>query len=291
MDKALLRSLLRRHARTFSLTLSLLPRSLSEPLGVAYLLARTSDTVADSAGVETEHRLVSLRILAVSLESRTPTDWKPSAVSGMSEQGEELIRVLPQLLALLEELPDRERLLDLWETIVRGQIMDLTRFGPGTAPLSRVELEEYCRLVAGSVGAAWTGLIATHFPKTLLRPVDEMTILAEHYGKGLQLVNILRDRSEDATLGRSYLGGIGFEEAVRLARTWLGGGSAYVAGLAPGRILLASRLPLDLAVQTLERMDMDPNAARVRLSRSEVRRTLVKALPSLWLRRGGNPAS
>lgn len=291
MDKALLRMLLRRHARTFSLTLSLLPRALGEPLGVAYLLARASDTVADSAGVETERRLESLRNLAVSLESRTPTDWKPSAGSGMSDQGEELIRVLPKLLALLEELPDREGLLDLWETIVRGQIMDLTRFGPGTAPLTRAELEEYCRLVAGSVGAAWTILIAKHFPRTLLRPVDEMTGLADDYGKGLQLVNILRDRSEDGALGRSYLGEIGFDEAVRLARTWLGTGRAYVTGLAPGRILLASRLPHDLAVQTLESMDPDPAAVRVKLSRSEVRRTLLKALPSLWLRRGGNPAS
>ena len=40
--------MLRVHARTMELSLRLLPCSLREPLGLAYLLARVSDTIADS---------------------------------------------------------------------------------------------------------------------------------------------------------------------------------------------------------------------------------------------------
>jgi len=40
--------LLRRVSRSFYLSLAILPRALREPLGLAYLLARASDTVADT---------------------------------------------------------------------------------------------------------------------------------------------------------------------------------------------------------------------------------------------------
>src|SRR5262249_32426307 len=40
--------LLRRVSRSFYLSLAILPSSLREPIGLAYLLARASDTVADT---------------------------------------------------------------------------------------------------------------------------------------------------------------------------------------------------------------------------------------------------
>ena len=283
MDKVLLRLLLRRHARTFSLTLDLLPRSLRDPLGVAYLLARASDTIADSASMPAARRLTVLRGLALRMESGDTGPWPSIDGEGYSPSQEELIRALPILFSVLDGRVDREELLLLWRTILRGQIFDLERFVPGVEPLGREELELYCDLVAGSVGVVWTRLIAMHAPGTLRRPVSEMEALAAGYGRGLQLVNILRDRAEDRLLGRCYLGDVGFEEASAMAQRSLSAGMGYVAALAPGRIRLASRLPLDLAIKTLEAVIGEPEAELVSLSRRQVHLTLARALPSLWL--------
>jgi farnesyl-diphosphate farnesyltransferase len=291
MEKLLRRRLLRKHARTFALTLDLLPRSLREPLGIAYLLARASDTIADSHGIPAVRRLAVLRGLALLLESADPGPWPSIDGEGYSPSQEELIRALPHLLSALDGRTDRGELLLLWRTILRGQIFDLERIGPGVETLGREELEHYCDLVAGSVGVVWTRLIAMHAPGTLRRPVSEMEALGAGYGRGLQFVNILRDRAEDRLLGRCYLGGVGFEEASAMARRGLSAGMDYVAALTPGRIRLASRLPLDLAIKTLETVVGEPQAERVRLSRRQVHLTLVRALPSLWLPSSCNPAS
>ena len=283
MEKLLRRRLLRRHARTFALTLDLLPRSLREPLGIAYLLARASDTIADSPGIPAVRRLEVLRSLAMLLESGNRGPWPATAGEGYSAAQEELIRALPHLFSALDGRADRGELLLLWRTILRGQMFDLERIGPGSEPLGREELEYYCDLVAGSVGVAWTRLIAMHSPASLRRPVSEMEALAAEYGRGLQLVNILRDRAEDRLLGRCYLEGVGFGDAAGMARRCLSAGTDYVAALAPGRIRLASRLPRDLATKTLEAVVGEPGAERVRLSRVQVHLVLARAMPSLWL--------
>ena len=48
MADALLGVTLRSVSRSFYLSLAILPRSLREPIGLAYLLARAADTVADT---------------------------------------------------------------------------------------------------------------------------------------------------------------------------------------------------------------------------------------------------
>lgn len=64
--------LLRNHARTFALTLAILPRSLREPLGVTYLLARASDTIADAGMISRERRVALLEELESALSGGSP---------------------------------------------------------------------------------------------------------------------------------------------------------------------------------------------------------------------------
>ena len=56
--------LLQKVSRSFGLSIRLLPAALREPVGVAYLLARISDTVADSASAPVAQRLALLDQLA-----------------------------------------------------------------------------------------------------------------------------------------------------------------------------------------------------------------------------------
>ena len=283
--------LLRDHARTFALTLRLLPSSLREPLGIAYLLARASDTIADAPGIPTDRKLGLLGELEALLADGEPQSWNPGTDAGFSLAEAGLMDSVPDLLRVLESLSDRDSICSLWRTILRGQLFDLKRFEPSAEPLSAQELDRYCGLVAGSVGEFWTRLIAKHRPGVLRLPLEEMIRLGISYGKGLQLVNILRDRQADLLLGRRYAQDADLPGLFDQAEEWLRLGERYLACLRPGRILMATSLPLDLAVPTLAGIRNSPGDARVSLGRREVRRILLRGVPSLWLSRGLDPAS
>src|SRR3989442_15264375 len=63
MGGDLLGDLLRQVSRSFYLSLAVLPRPLREPIGLAYLLARAADTVADTRLIKCEGRLGHLETL------------------------------------------------------------------------------------------------------------------------------------------------------------------------------------------------------------------------------------
>jgi len=63
MSGDLLGPLLRQVSRSFYLSLAVLPRSLREPIGLAYLLARAADTVADTRLIPRDDRLGHLETL------------------------------------------------------------------------------------------------------------------------------------------------------------------------------------------------------------------------------------
>src|SRR5215475_6905354 len=56
--------ILRSVSRSFYLSIRLLPQQLREPIGLAYLLARTTDTVADTTRIPRTLRMESLKMLA-----------------------------------------------------------------------------------------------------------------------------------------------------------------------------------------------------------------------------------
>src|SRR5207245_8995081 len=63
MSGDLLGNLLRQVSRSFYLSLAVLPRPLREPIGLAYLLARAADTVADTGLIRRADRLDHLETL------------------------------------------------------------------------------------------------------------------------------------------------------------------------------------------------------------------------------------
>jgi farnesyl-diphosphate farnesyltransferase len=292
-EGALSSRLLREHARTFALTIRALPVSLRVPLGTAYLLARASDTVADSPRMARDRKLEILEGLKGELDAGGFPGRPLRSLGGIrsgevSAPEERLIRAVPGLAGTLRRRDDREEVTALWRTILAGQLFDQRRFFPGAEPLSRQELDQYCGLVAGSVGAAWTRLMERHCPGVLLLPPGVMSALGTDYGKGLQLLNILRDRGGDLELGRVYVRTEELPDLFSLAACWLDRGREYVANLRGGRVRYASAMPLALARRTLARIRKGPGA---RITRHEVFATLFLLIPSLVLPRRSNPAS
>ncbi len=305
--------ILKKVARSFYLTIRLLPKKLQEPVALAYLLARASDTIADEV-------TASFR--------RSECD---------------LLKLLPSLLETLNN-PSRDpieakAIRVVWQRILEGQQWDVEKFSPcrsstilslarifhtdsaaacehlmDTASTSNYssgsmkhtavvaihhlpclhqnsrrlatnqyeicgleELSRYLYLVAGCVGEFWTTLAAHHRPGFSKESFEKMRIWAIDYGKGLQLTNILRDRYEDRENGRFYCSEDQFSQLQEQALDYLQQGRRYIEALRPGRFKMASALPLMLAVKTLSLVDRNRNATKVKVGRCSLYLTLLQS--------------
>ena len=214
-----MRVTLRDVSRSFYLSIRVLPGDLQEPVGLAYLLARAADTIADTALLRPDDRLRLLLLFRAQLEGSPSPQVLDEIESGLGGAGDDrsdahsrLLGELPQVFALLESLPtsDAERVRRVVVTLTQGMEMDLTTFPPehsgDVAALDSVEdLDRYTYLVAGCVGEFWTDITAAHTPALRKWDRARMSDLGVRFGKALQMVNILRDVPRDLRIGRCYV--------------------------------------------------------------------------------------
>ena len=279
--------ILRRTSRSFYLTIRLLPRALRGDVMLAYLLARATDTIADTSAAAPPQRLALLRAARASLDRPAIEGYHADDLLRQQREPAErhLLSVLPVLWTRLHRQHDG-LVAGVLDRILEGQIFDLERFGPDAAPLDDAELERYTYLVAGSVGEFWTDLCAARLGDFAIDPVDVMRRRAKHYGQALQLVNILRDRRMDAALGRVYVTEAEVGRRTRQARDWLGEGAGYCAALRDGRLRYATLLPALLGWRTLSLVAAQPPGllTPAKVPRRELRRWMWRALPVWWSR-------
>src|SRR5438477_4104910 len=67
-------TLLRSVSRSFYLSIRFLPALLREPIALAYLLARTTDTVADTTQIGGTVRIETLKILSDGIQGKAPRE-------------------------------------------------------------------------------------------------------------------------------------------------------------------------------------------------------------------------
>jgi len=304
-------ALLRGVSRSFYLSIRLLPAPLRHPIGIAYLLARATDTVADTAGLPVDVRRDLLETLTTAIEGRTPAHAALSRLAAVfaGEQagaGEHrLVLALPECLEQLEALApaDRDDVRAVLRHITYGQALDIERFSPAGPPKAlqtAEQLDEYTYLVAGCVGEFWTDLCVRHLPGFAALPHREMRELGRAYGMALQLVNILRDAGADLAAGRCYFpaaelaaAGLQPQDVVRrperfaaVREPWLGraehgleAGMRYADAITSRRVRAASALPALLGARTLVLLRADPAlglAHKVKVPRAEVRGTMAR---------------
>lgn len=211
----LLGDVLRRTSRTFYLSLAILPRALREPVGLAYLLARATDTVADTRLIPRPERLAHLRTLRAAYLG-PPADvgavGRACAPHQALDAERELLTRVAEALARVERLPaaDREAVRGVLATITDGQLFDLERFpGEDAATLAALEtpdeLDRYTYLVAGCVGEFWTVMHLAHRPRLARWDRAAMSARGVRFGKALQMTNVLRDVPSDLRHGRCYI--------------------------------------------------------------------------------------
>src|SRR5215471_18030766 len=128
----LLTRLLKEVSRSWYLSLSVLPRSVRPQIGLAYLLARTTDTIADTEIVPLEERLAALAALRARIlgSSYAPLNFGElarhqglPAERVLLERAEESLQLLRALSA--EDVALVRQVID---TITSGQELDLQRF-------------------------------------------------------------------------------------------------------------------------------------------------------------------
>jgi farnesyl-diphosphate farnesyltransferase len=302
-----LNPLLKRVSRSFHLTLRVLPEAIRTQIGLAYLLARATDTVADTELISWQERLITLRMLRDRILGTHGFPLEFEELAG--QQGDEAERELllrieeaVEVLALLSP-KDQERIREVITTIVSGQEIDLERFGQATpeqvvALQTHAGLEDYTYRVAGCVGVFWTRMVQAHLFH--LAPMYESLLLKNGvwFGQGLQLINILRDLPRDLRRGRCYFPGeklaeVGLtpehlldpanEERFRpiydayldFAGARLAAGWEYTNALPRQftRLRLACAWPILIGRRTLELLRANPvldPALEIKLPRSEV---------------------
>ena len=320
--------LLKRVSRSFYLTLRVLPAAVRPQIGLAYLLARATDTVADTDVLAVGKRLNALENLQAAILGTSSPDETLAAcfrdlAGHQASPGERVL--LEQITSILDALEqfseeDRQRIREVLAVITSGQELDLRRFGAATekrivALADDAELDDYTYRVAGCVGEFWTRLCRTHlFPRAA---IDGAWLLANgvRFGKGLQMVNILRDLPEDLRKGRCYLPAPQlashsllpadllsphsmprfrhcFEDYLALADAHLAAGWAYTNSLPRSqmRVRLACAWPLLLGIRTIEKLRVGnvlDAGHRIKVSRAEVRSLLRRSVllypfPTAW---------
>jgi farnesyl-diphosphate farnesyltransferase len=272
VSEARLRRLLRDVSRSFYISLRWMPSPVRGPMSLAYLLARTSDTLADVAGWPDERKREALGAFLGALGATARTrpvveaglEVVRSAGAGLTRGEAELMKRIDEVIGWFWRLPEPERALmrGVLETIGRGQIADVGRSRMADADA----LDEYTYQVAGCVGDFWTRLCAMKLAGFARSPLEPLAAQGVRLGQGLQLVNILRDVPRDAAAGRSYLPGVDpgapAAEKWRAAVAWvvraragLAAGRDYVRGIGGFRNRFVVWLPILLGEATLDRLE------------------------------------
>jgi len=319
-----LNDLLRATSRSFYLTLRVLPARVRPQIGLAYLLARTTDTIADTEIVPLAQRLDALQKLRERILGRSSAllNFGEFAKQQASPAERLLLEKAEDSLALLQKLSpaDQQRVRGVLDIITGGQELDLQRFDGASAEniialKSANELDDYAYRVAGCVGEFWTQVCRAHlFPHAEL---EDAQLFGDsiRFGKGLQLVNILRDLAADLRKGRCYLPSLELDQSglmptvllspvnesrfrplyhryLDVAESHLQAGWNYTNALPRGqvRVRLACAWPILIGVKTINRLraaNVLELRQGVKISRGEVRGILLWSvlsypLPKVW---------
>jgi farnesyl-diphosphate farnesyltransferase len=315
-------AILRSVSRSFYLSIRFLPTQLREPIALAYLFARATDSIADTTEISSAVRLETLKMLSDGIQGKASRDVVVDLIASfvpLQEKTSErqLLESLPDCLSWLDQMEqaDRDDIRAVLAKITRGQILDLERFDNrqeiralGTA----ADLDEYTYLVAGCVGEFWTRSCFRHVRNFASLSEDEMLALGKRYGKALQLINVLRDAGSDLRGGRCYFPEYELNAAHLAAsqilseperfqpiyRAWLDKAKAglecgmqYSRAIENRRVRAATVLPALIGSRTLALLEAaGPTALQriVKVPRCEVRAMILSLALSLASRRAIN---
>lgn len=251
--------ILRETSRTFYIPIVRLPDGLREAVGAAYLCMRSIDEIEDHRGLDPGLRADLLRAVSRAYQE-VERDLAEDAFGFLGAHAGALPEVSLRIgeWSRLAPAPVRAR---VWDAIA-AMADRMAWFAEGGFSIrTEPDLNRYTYAVAGAVGLLLSDLWAWHSGTH----TDRTQALA--FGRGLQAVNMLRNRDEDLGEGVDFFpDGWAIEDMERYAQRQLEVADAYTESLPKGPIREFCAIPLQLAEGTLRVM----SAGRSKLTRDEV---------------------
>ena len=293
-------------SRSFYISIRFLPKRIRLTIALAYLLARASDTIADTNGMVPRSRIEFLTQFLKQIYEIDRAN-APEVGPFLEKQAEgpektlllNIKRILPSLRLIAPQ--HRGLVAEVLCQIIHGQTLDIERFEM-RAGIQKLpddsSLVEYTYLVAGSVGEFWTRVCLLEWRHYSHLSAAKLLRLGREFGQGLQLINILRDFASDLHQGRCYLPVDNLEDVVadsNLARAewerwrqralvYLGSGWEYLNAIRPPLVRFACAVPLFIGVQTLDLLGRETGLRPgLKITRSEVNSLVCWAGALAWL--------
>jgi len=243
---------LKETSRTFYIPIVRLPMRLQETIGGAYLCMRAVDEIEDHPTLDNQTKASLLHHLSWALQAQLAADT-PQKVPLLDAIFEPYRADLPEvtlrlgdwLLHTPPEITPR-----VWDATVAMADRMAFWVENGWAIESEADLNSYTFSVAGAVGLLicdiWTWFDGSQIDR----------LAAIHFGRGLQSVNILRNRKEDTERGVDFFPhGWTDEHMFAYARKNLELAKASVASISQQAFKYVVEIPLALAEATLQALE------------------------------------
>jgi farnesyl-diphosphate farnesyltransferase len=186
-------------SRTFFLPIVRLPKGLQEAVASGYLCLRAIDEVEDHPGLEGRIKAKLLRALSLVLQAQTSVE--NFTHDAFEQIFESFVLDLPEVTTRIGEwacLAPKFIAPRIWEATAAMADRMANWVSHGFKVGTKADLDRYTYSVAGSVGLLLCDLWSWF---------EKVQIDRSHgiqFGRGLQLVNILRNRKEDLARGVDF---------------------------------------------------------------------------------------
>ncbi len=315
-ERELRNQTVRNVSRTFALSIDVLPGTLRDAMGIAYLMFRVSDGIEDHPDLLPATKVRLLELWASSVAGKASVDEFGQAVRELPGSTHEVaaVRNAAQIVGWLNELPSS------YQAPIRTHVIATStgmarwqKHGPYIE--DELALDDYMHEVAGRVGYLVTDLYALHSPAIRSRR-DSLMALSRECGLALQTVNVLRGLGDDRQrewvfVPRSFYERYGLtrdslfdpyhqKDAMRVvellvdkAKRHLDFGLAYIMGFprTEHRLRLSVMWPFLFAARTLAICEGNPLVfqSQAKMDRSEVKSIITRSSAlgwsNAWLRR------
>ncbi len=254
-------------SRTFFIPISRLPPGLLEAVGSAYLCLRAIDEIEDHPRLDNATKEKLLRNISRTMQSSAERIQDDGLLVTKDEYRDVLPEVTVQIADWVSLAPNSIAP-RIWDATASMADRMADWAGDGWRISTQADLDRYTFGVAGAVGLILSDLWAWYDGTITDR------VLAIGFGRGLQAVNIIRNRSDDLNRGVDfYPDGWDSHAMQDYARQNLAKASAYVGALPQGPALEFCKIPLMLAYATLDALAQ----GKIKLERSEVVRMLEES--------------
>jgi farnesyl-diphosphate farnesyltransferase len=239
---------LRATSRTFFIPIYRLPPGLLEAVASAYLCMRAIDEIEDHAQLEKRLKIRLLHSISQLFQAQSDVDTftRNEFSAAFTGQQDKLPAVTLRLAEWACYAP-KSIAPRIWDTTAAMAERMAYWVAKGWKIRTEADLDSYTYSVAGSIGLLLCDIWAWFAGEQLSRTH------ALHFGRGLQAVNILRNRVDDLARGVDFFPvGWKWEQMYHYAHQQLSLAEAYTRTLVSDSIAYFIEIPLALAYATLD---------------------------------------